>query len=147
MAVKKILIAVDDSDISARAARVGTELARSVKAKIGFIHIFDPTTGPGTIWGVPANHLTELSERTAKDLLATFRKRNAQRSGVTEFLRSGKPAHQIIEVAKGWPADLIVMGSHGRGKIGGMILGSVSQEVLCHAPCPVMVVPPDTREF
>jgi len=61
-------------------------------------------------------------------------------SDVPEFLESGKPVSKMIEVAKNWSADLIVMGSHGRGKIHGLFLGSVSQEVLHHAPCPVLVI-------
>jgi hypothetical protein len=57
-------------------------------------------------------------------------------------LESGNPASKIIEVAKkkNWSADLIVMGNHGRGKIQGLLLGNVSQEVLHHALCPVLVV-------
>jgi len=140
MRFKKILIAVDDSDFAARAADLGAEIAKSAKAKMGFIHIFNPSVGPGTTWGLPADRVSEMSERVAKDLLAEFRKRTGKRSGIVEFLESGKPASKILEVAKTWPADLIVIGSHGRGKVGGLVLGSVSQEVLHHAPCPVLVV-------
>jgi len=82
----------------------------------------------------------EMSEREAKRLLAKFEERHAARSSAPEFLELGVPAAKIIDAAKKWPADLIVMGSHGRGKIGGLFLGSVSQEVLHHAPCPVLVV-------
>jgi len=141
MSFKKILIAVDNSEFSAHAADVGIELAKPLKAKIGFVHVFDPSVGPGTMWSVPADKLMEMSEREAKRLLAKFRERAALRSTVPEFLEAGGvPAAKIVDAAKKWPADLIVMGSHGRGKIGGLFLGSVSQEVLHHAPCPVLVV-------
>lgn len=140
MSFKQILIAVDDSEFAVQAADIGIELAKSLKAKIGFIHVFNPAVGPGTTWSVPADTLAEMSERQAKVLLARFRERVAARSKVPEFLESGHPAAKIVDVAKNWPADLIVMGSHGRGKIGGLVLGSVSQEVLSHAPCPVLVV-------
>lgn len=139
MSFKKILIAVDDSEFAEHAANVGIELAKSLEAEVGFVHVFDPTVGPSGTWGVTAERLMEMSERAAKHLLATFRERVA-RSHVPEFLESGKPASKIVEVAKNWPADLIVMGSHGRGKIQGLLLGSVSQEVLHHASCPVLVV-------
>jgi nucleotide-binding universal stress UspA family protein len=140
MSFKKILIAVDDSEFSAHAADVGIELAKPLKAKIGFVHVFDPSVGPGTMWSVPADRLMDMSEREAKRLLAKFRERAATHSAVPEFLEAGVPAAKIIDAAKKWSADLIVMGSHGRGKIGGLLLGSVSQEVLHHAPCPVLVV-------
>ena len=137
---KKILIAVDDSASAAHAADVGIELAKSVSADVGFVHAFDAATAPGTAWGVNADKAAEMSERVGKRLLSEFRERAAFRSRVPEFLESGKPAAKIIEVAKNWSADLIVMGSHGRGKIPGILLGSVSQEVLHRAPCPVLVL-------
>ena len=140
MSFKRILVAVDDSDFAARAAVVGVELAKSLKAQVGFVHVFDPSVGPGATWGVPADRLTEMSEQAAKHLVAAFRERTLIRSGVREFVDSGKPASKIIEIANSWHADLIVMGSHGRGKMEGLLMGSVSQEVLHHARCPVLVV-------
>jgi nucleotide-binding universal stress UspA family protein len=140
MSFKRILIAVDDSEFSAHAADVGIELAKPLKAKIGFVHVFDPSVGPGTTWSVPADKLMEMSEREAKRLLTRFRELATARSKVPEFLEAGVPAAKIVDAAKKWPADLIGMGSHGRGKIGGLLLGSVSQQVLHHAPCPVLVV-------
>jgi nucleotide-binding universal stress UspA family protein len=137
---KRILIAVDDSAFAANAADVGVELAKSQDAAVGFIHVFDPAVAPGGTWGVPADKTMALSEQEAKQILGSFRKRTAIRSEVFEFLESGKPASKILELAKKWPADLIVMGSHGRGRMQGLLLGSVSQEVLHHAPCPVLVV-------
>jgi nucleotide-binding universal stress UspA family protein len=137
---KQILIAVDDSEFAAHAADVGIELAKTLKANIGFVHVFDPSVAPGSMWSVPADQLMEMSEQEAKNLLAGFRERTTTGSEVREFLESGKAASKIVDVAKSWPADLVVMGSHGRGKIGGLLLGSVSQGVLSHAPCPVLVV-------
>jgi nucleotide-binding universal stress UspA family protein len=137
---KRILIAVDDSGLAAHAADVGIELAKSVSAEVGFVHAFDPAKAPGTAWGVNADKAAEMSERVGKRLLSDFRERAALRSRVPEFLESGKPAAKIIEVAKNWSADLIVMGSHRCGKISGILLGSVSQEVLHRTPCPVLVL-------
>jgi nucleotide-binding universal stress UspA family protein len=137
---KRILIAVDDSAFAAHAADVGIKLANSLNAELGFIHAFDPAVAPGGTWGVPADRTMALSEQEAKHVLESFCKRTAIRSDVTEFLESGRPAGKILEVAKKWPANLIVMGSHGRGRMQGFFLGSVSQEVLHYAPCPVLVV-------
>lgn len=140
MTFKRILIAVDDSQFAAEAAKVGVELAGSLGAAVGFINVFDPSVGPGATWGVSAERIAEMSEQAAKQLVASFCHRIAEGSEIREWVESGTPALKIIEVAKSWPADLIVAGSHGRGQVGGLILGSVSQAILRHAPCPVLVV-------
>ena len=52
----------------------------------------------------------------------------------------GSPAESIIEVANTRKSDLIVMGSRGLGRLAGLVLGSTSQKVVAHAPCPVLIV-------
>jgi len=59
---------------------------------------------------------------------------------VERLLLRGRPASAIVDEARQWPADLVVVGHRGRGAIGSMVLGSVSAEVVDHAPCPVLVV-------
>jgi universal stress protein A len=140
MSFRKILIAVDDSPRAAEAVNVGVQLAESLGAAIGFINVFDPSVGPGAIWGLSADRIAEMSEEAGKQLVATFRHRTAALSGVREWIEPGMPASKIIDVAKEWPADLVVIGSHARSKVAGLLLGSVTQAVLHHAPCPVLVV-------
>lgn len=146
MSVKKVLIAVDDSAFAQRAAQLGIELARAVKAEIAFVHVFDPAATPAGAWGFPADRISAMSELDAKRLLTKFRESVPTSadspSHVREFLESGSPADSIIAVAKKWHADLIVMGSHGRGTVKGILMGSVSRDVLSHAPCPILVAPP-----
>jgi nucleotide-binding universal stress UspA family protein len=139
---EKILIAVDDSAIAAQAADVGIELAKSLHTTVGFVYVFDPSRPPGTMWGLPADRISEMSEQLAERLLSAFCKRAASRSQIRAFVESGDPASRVVEVAKNWRADLIVMGSHGRGTIKGLVLGSVSKAVLRRAPCPVLIVRP-----
>jgi nucleotide-binding universal stress UspA family protein len=52
----------------------------------------------------------------------------------------GRPKEAIVDTAEQWPADLIVMGSHGRHGVGRFLLGSVSLSVLSQAPCSVAIV-------
>jgi universal stress protein A len=52
----------------------------------------------------------------------------------------GKPASAIVKAAPDWPADVIVIGSHARGGVSRLLLGSVAEAVMCHAPCPVLDV-------
>jgi nucleotide-binding universal stress UspA family protein len=142
MTFKRILIAVDDSQLAAQAVNVGVELAQSLGAAVGFVNVFDPAVGPEGVWGVSADRISEMSEKASKDLVESFRRRTTNIREVREWAEAGAPASKIIEVAKTWPADLLVVGSHGRGKLGGLLLGSVSQAILHHASCPVLVVRP-----
>jgi nucleotide-binding universal stress UspA family protein len=54
-------------------------------------------------------------------------------------LEHGRPADRIVEEAVGWRAELVVVGSHGRGRVGSLVLGSVSAEVVERIPCPILV--------
>jgi nucleotide-binding universal stress UspA family protein len=64
------------------------------------------------------------------------------RQPVSRILTSGGAAASILEIAKG--AELVVVGSRGRGGFGALLLGSVSQQVAHHATCPVVIVPSDS---
>jgi nucleotide-binding universal stress UspA family protein len=140
MSFKKIMVAVDESAFAAHAADVGTELAKSLNAELAFIHVIDPVdfAEPGS--GVPADVMGSMAERDAKNLLSAFRERAPAKPAPLEFVELGKPSAKIVEGAKSWPADLIVVGSHGRGRVGSLVLGSVAEGVVHHAPCPVLIV-------
>ncbi|MBK9145558.1 MAG: universal stress protein [Candidatus Melainabacteria bacterium] len=68
------------------------------------------------------------------------------RDNVSFEVCDGYPADEIIDIARTWPADIIVMGSHGRQGFSKLILGSVSQSVAMHAPCSVIVIRPSKSE-
>ncbi|MDQ3798832.1 MAG: universal stress protein, partial [Acidobacteriota bacterium] len=59
---------------------------------------------------------------------------------VTTQISTGAPDETLIEAARKWSADLIVIGSHGRGFWGRMLLGSITDALVHHAPCSVLVV-------
>ncbi|HVB85498.1 MAG TPA: universal stress protein [Candidatus Dormibacteraeota bacterium] len=148
MNLKKILIAVDDSPQSKRARELGVELANAIEAEIAFVYVFDASATPAGAWGFPADRIRAMSELQGKRLLDKFLEglpqKPVSKTEVREFLESGSPAESIVRVAKKWGADLIVMGSRGRGKVKGILLGSVSQDVLSNSPCPVLVAPPES---
>jgi len=141
MSFKRILVAVDDSVFAAHAADVGIDLAKSLQAELAFIHSVDSSVArPASDIGVPADKLIAMAQQEAKTLLSAFRERAGASPAALEFLEFGKPATKIVEGAKSWPADLIVVGSHGRGGVERLMLGSVAESVVRHAPCPVLVV-------
>lgn len=141
MSFKRILIAVDESAFAAHAADVGIELAKSLRAEIAFIHALDPSIARAAPEiGVPAEKLIAMEEQEAKDLLSAFRERAGASPAALVFVEMGKPASKIVEGARSWRADLIVIGSHGRGGVERLLLGSVAESVVRHASCPVLVV-------
>jgi nucleotide-binding universal stress UspA family protein len=140
MNFRRILIAVDGSPLAAHAADAGIELARSLGGELALIHVVDPAQCWAPELGVPAAELIQSAEQDARRLLAEFRPRATLQGPPLEFVQVGKPAHEIVKAAREWPADLIVIASHGRGGISRLLLGSVAEGVIRHAPCPVLVV-------
>jgi nucleotide-binding universal stress UspA family protein len=141
MSFRKILIAVDESAFAARAADVGFELARSLGAQVALIHAVDPSVvAYAPEGGVPASELVNLAQQDGRRLLAAFAQRASLQPAPLEFIHVGKSASEIVKAAKDWPADLIVIGSHGRGGVNRLLLGSVAEAVMRHAACPVLIV-------
>lgn len=140
MGFRRVLIALDESAAAAHASDVGVELARALGADAAFVYAVDPLAAAAPDSGVPSAEILERDAREGKDLLA----RNAAQSKLepppAQFLRTGRPAHEIIGVAGEWHADVIVMASHGRGGVTRLLMGSVAEGVMRHAPCPVLVV-------
>lgn len=141
MTFKRILIAIDQSTFAAHAADVGAELASQLGAEIAFITVVDPAEARAVAdSGVSAADWLVILKRDAKSLLNAFVARRDMTPPPLQFLEEGKPAAKVVDAARNWPADLIVMGTHGRNAVANVLLGSVAQAVLRHAPCPVMVL-------
>jgi len=137
---KRILIALDESAIAAHAASVGMQLATALGAEMGFVYVVDPAETVLADSGVPAADLVAFAKDDAKRLLAVFQHRPAQATAPLEFVAVGTPAAEIVRTAREWPADVIVIGSHGRDGLERVLLGSVAEAVMRHAPCSVLVV-------
>lgn len=141
MSFKKILIAVDESVFAAHAADAGLDLARQLGAEVAFVTVVDPASMRlAADTGIAEDKRQAIAQRDAKNLLHAFTARASATPPPLEFVETGKPAAKIVETAKSWPADLIVLGTHGRNVVSSILLGSVAQGVLRHAPCPVMVL-------
>lgn len=140
MAFRRILLAVDESPIAAHAADLGADLAKRLGAELAFICVVDPgeNVAPGS--GLSAAELIALAQQDGKRLLAGFRQRAPEGLSPLEFIAVGKPASEIVKAAAEWPADVIVMGSHGRGGVERALLGSVADTVMRHASCSVLII-------
>jgi nucleotide-binding universal stress UspA family protein len=140
LSFRKILIAVDDDPVSVRAADVASELARALGGEVALIHVNDIVVAYAGDTGIPRKDLIAQTELEGKRLLSGFRQRLSLAPSTLEFVEVGTPATAITRAAKDWPADLIVIGSHGRSGMRRAMLGSVAEGVMRNAPCPVLVV-------
>lgn len=140
MTFNRILIAVDDEPVAAHAVEIGIALAHSLHANAALIHVMERPVPVGADIGVSPAELSSHTRAEGRRLLSGVRHRLSLRPVVQEFLESGNPSAEIVKAAKTWPADLIVVGSHGRGGMERIFMGSVAELVMRHAPCPVLVV-------
>jgi nucleotide-binding universal stress UspA family protein len=138
MSFKRILIAVDNEPVAAHAADIGMELSRELNAETALVYVIAIDYMGDT--GISSEQLIALAEQEGKQVLNDFSQRLAPKSGALTFLLRGVPGTEIVKAAREWPADLIVIGSHGRSGMQRALLGSVAEAVMRHAPCPVLVV-------
>lgn len=145
----KILIATDGSDYSRAAIKTACEdLIRPESADVLVVSAFeDAPPIMAEPFAVSAEYYQKIEEAVMEQCTSFVDEAKEMiRSHfgkvvfplATEILR-GSPDYQIVEKAKEWGADVIVVGSHGRG-FWGRLLGSVSDGVVHHAPCSVFVV-------
>lgn len=153
----KILLATDGSKEAELAARTAAELADKTGSELHVVHVFGivpwyPSYSEGT--GSDETELEDplieedlqrLSEQRARELLdAEVEKiRSVGGTLAQAHLREGGAAQEIVGLAEEIGAGLIVMGSRGGGGIRRALMGSVSDSVVHHAHCPVMVVRPE----
>ena len=141
----RILCPVDFSDFSRRALEHAGALARWYESSITILHVGAsvPVAAYSIGSGVPS--ATALTEADRDRLLAALR-RFADNSAVTHVpvdfeIAEGPAAAEILKKAEAMPADLVVMGTHGRSGFERLILGSATEKVLRKATCPVLTVP------
>lgn len=141
---KHLLIATDGSELSLKAAAQGIELAKSVGARLTAVAVTAPwrTIAVGEVAAaIPADAYEKQAAQGAAEMLAKVQKL-ATSSGLDcagVHASHVHPWEAILEAAKGKGVDLIVMGSHGRRGIAGLLLGSETVKVLTHSKIPVLV--------
>ena len=136
----KILLSVDGSEHALNAARTAADLARAMKAsEIRIVVAYDfipPYLGePNMQYAIDAR----MEEAKAVMQKAVDAVGDTSCEIHTEIIE-GPAAEAIINVAATRKSDVIVMGSRGLGTLAGLLLGSISQKVVAHAPCPVLIV-------
>jgi nucleotide-binding universal stress UspA family protein len=137
---ERILLAVDGSEHALHAAKIAGDLARAMRAReLRIVAAYEPV--PAYL-GEP--NLSNAINTRLHDVETTIQEaRDAVGETPAELLTGtleGSIAEAIINTADAHHSDLIVMGSRGRGRLAGAILGSNSQKVVSEASCPVLIV-------
>lgn len=137
----QVILAVDSSDYSTHVADVASRLFRSREARIHIISVVERPSGPGNEPGLEPD-VMEAEEEDFKSLHARLAQQYFGGLGenVSSTITEGVPAKFICERAAALGADVIVMGTRGRGKFRSALLGSVSEDVIHNSSCPVVVV-------
>jgi nucleotide-binding universal stress UspA family protein len=144
--IKRILVPVDFSAASRAALWRAGELATALGATIELLHVVDL---PPPLHVISEGHVPLPPEyrqdvlRSTEDHLKDWLETAQIPATIPRALGEGKPFVEIVKYAREHGVDLIVMGTHGRGGISHLLLGSVADKVIRTAPCPVMTVRAD----
>ncbi len=140
----RIVVGVDGSEQSIRAARVAAGMARSHGSKLHVVTVVRPPEG---WWGVvgsppPADALSASMERAQRSVLdATLAAIDMEGIDVTVTEEIGDPAAALSAYCEQVGAGLLVVGRRGAGMVERLVLGSVADRLAHHAPCSLIVVP------
>ena len=137
MNLEKILFPTDFSKNSHAGLDYATALARDMNARLLILHVAEPVASPaavGEYYGVPQPDAQEL-QTVLKSIVPAD-----PDVAFEHHLSHGVAAETICDVAEEQNVDLIVMGTHGRTGLPRLLMGSVAELVMRHAPCPVLTV-------
>lgn len=142
---KHLLLPTDGSPLSARAIDQGLALAKQLGAKVSMITVLEPLRAFNASSELLADvrESFEKNSREAADRTLQAAADQASALGVqasTTVVTGSQPYRQIIDAASQGGCDLIVMASHGRRGVSGLLMGSVTQKVLTHSSIPVLVI-------
>ena len=138
----RIVVGLDSSQSSLKALRWAMEEARLRGSELELVHAFPrpELIGMTMVVTLPSDdELREASEQVLSEALDAVG--GPGDLNVTRRVGAGGPASVLVEAAEG--AELLVLGSRGLGGFRGLLLGSVTQQVIAHAKCPIVVITPD----
>jgi nucleotide-binding universal stress UspA family protein len=145
--IRRVLCPTDLSDVAPGAFAHAVALARFHRAELELAHVHEPLI-PGPAEPPTQPPWVALDPEVRGRLQSALEALASRASDVTvRFgIYTGQVVPEILARARGWPADLVVMGTHGRGGFERWVLGSVTERLLRRAPCPVLAVPPPAAE-
>ena len=141
----RIVVGVDGSENGLAALRWAIEEGQLRHASVEAVLAWQyPNTGVEFMPYTDAGQFEDTAKQTLSAALRAVCPDEATQPLVEQLVVQDSPAQALVGAAKG--ADLLVVGSRGRGGFAGLLLGSVSAQCVHHAPCPVVVVPHPPRD-
>lgn len=147
-ALRRILVPIDFSDCSRKALAYAVPFARQFGASLTLLYVVQMNYAVGEFgaidFPVPENEIRANAEKELAKLVASA----VEEPLPTETLvRVGRPVQEIIATARERDIDLIIMSTHGHTGIKHLLLGSVTENVVRYAPCPVLTVREHEHDF
>jgi nucleotide-binding universal stress UspA family protein len=141
--MQHILLATDGSESARRATVVAAELSRVTGSRLSILTVGGEITDEVRQFASAEGSIADALEGLSNQILHQAKDMAGKAGAVAVDTRSGwgDPAQAIIEIARRERMDAIVVGRRGRGRLAGLLLGSVSQKLVSLAPCAVVVVP------
>ena len=145
MSYKKILVPVDGSDTSNAGLKEAISLAATLGARLRLIHVLDMTPilnipEGGTDFGALENEIKRAGTKIIDTALATTARQGVRTDSALPKTHGTRVADGIVEEARRFKADLIVIGTHGRSGLKRMLMGSNAEQVVRSTQVPVLLV-------
>ncbi len=142
--IRRILCPCDFSEFSTHALGYATALAKWYESSITALHVHPSVPPPPSempVYPQPIALTAEMRETIQVELRRFAGRARSAGVPIEAVLLEGDPVTEILRYARAMPADLVILGTHGRGGFERWVLGSVTEKVLRKAPCPVLTVP------
>jgi nucleotide-binding universal stress UspA family protein len=150
IAIKRILVPTDFDACSTPTVKYAAELAEKFGAELVLLNVVQDLAlaMPDAVMPtpVPAPVITQLIDAAKTGLGNLVATENLTRLNPRMEVRVGSPAGEIVSAANDLKADLVCIGTHGRGGIAHFLLGSVAEKVVRQSPCPVLTIRPTTHK-
>lgn len=145
--IRKILVPIDFSEHAQKALRYALAFATQFDAEVTLVHIVEQMVYPGD-WMYPPLAVTDFAAEKREQMLERLRSLDAG-SGVKthHVVRLGRAWQEVTEIAREQQTDMIILATHGYTGLKHVLLGSVAEKIVRHAPCPVLSVRPADRDF
>lgn len=142
-----ILVPIDFSEHSQKALRYALAFAKQFDAEVTLAHIVEQMVYPGD-WMYPPLAVTDFETEKREQIIARLQALDAG-SGIRtqHIVRLGRAWQEVIAIAEEMKCDLLILATHGYTGLKHVLLGSVAEKIVRQAPCPVLTVRPEERDF
>jgi nucleotide-binding universal stress UspA family protein len=145
--LKRVLVPIDFSPCSLKALQYALPFARQFGALLTLLHVVPVGYTLGEFGALDFTLLEVEMRQSAEQQLGDIMRGLGPGLSTESLIRLGRPAQEIVEVAKSLGVDLIVLATHGHTGLKHVFLGSVAESVVRYAPCPVLTVRGQEHEF